>query len=144
MYRKSHDVVIASLDVFYSYGSYPFLYAVGSGFVKRSVASHIEIDNKGTVLGKPHSEENAHEMLRELSGHTHEVVTGVTISTIKKHVTLSACTSLGADPFDLGRILFYGRGRSVVVRTSVVLCKVDVPEVPWHSSNHRRRRKLSG
>lgn len=50
--------------------------------------------NNGTVLGKPHSEENAREMLSRLSGHTHEVVTGVTISTDTKHVTFSACTKV--------------------------------------------------
>ncbi len=63
--------------------------------------------NKGTVLGKPHSEENAHEMLRELSGHTHEVVTGVTISTIKKHVTLSACTKVEFADLTSDEIDFY-------------------------------------
>ena len=31
------------------------------------------------ILGKPHSIEEARNMLRELSGNTHEVVTGVTI-----------------------------------------------------------------
>lgn len=63
--------------------------------------------NKGTVLGKPHSEENAHEMLRELSGHTHEVVTGVTISTIKKHVTFSACTKVEFADLTSDEIEFY-------------------------------------
>ncbi len=33
----------------------------------------------GKVLGKPHSEEEAVQMLRELSGNTHEVYTGVCI-----------------------------------------------------------------
>lgn len=63
--------------------------------------------NKGTVLGKPHSEENAHEMLRELSGHTHEVVTGVTISTIKKHVTFRACTKVEFADLTSDEIEFY-------------------------------------
>ena len=35
--------------------------------------------NDGKVLGKPTDTENAKEMLRSLSGRTHEVVTGVTI-----------------------------------------------------------------
>lgn len=33
------------------------------------------------VLGKPHSEEEARQMLRELSGKVHKVITGVTITT---------------------------------------------------------------
>ena len=37
----------------------------------------VKIDNE--ALGKPHSIEEAKQMLRELSGRTHEVVTGVTI-----------------------------------------------------------------
>lgn len=36
---------------------------------------------EGKVLGKPKSPENAKEMLRELSGKTHQVITGVTILT---------------------------------------------------------------
>ena len=33
----------------------------------------------GRILGKPHDEEQAFEMLRALSGNTHEVYTGVTV-----------------------------------------------------------------
>ena len=36
---------------------------------------------QGRVLGKPHSREEAIEMLRDLSGATHEVFTGVTLTT---------------------------------------------------------------
>lgn len=39
-------------------------------------------DNK--ALGKPHSDEEAHAMLRTLSGRTHNVVTGVSLTT-KRH-----------------------------------------------------------
>lgn len=35
----------------------------------------------GKVLGKPHDEEDAKQMLRTLSGRTHEVITGVTLLT---------------------------------------------------------------
>lgn len=35
----------------------------------------------GQVLGKPHDEEDAKQMLRTLSGRTHEVITGVTLLT---------------------------------------------------------------
>ena len=33
----------------------------------------------GEIMGKPHSEGEAHEMLQRLSGRTHEVITGVTL-----------------------------------------------------------------
>lgn len=36
---------------------------------------------EGKVLGKPKDEAEAHEMLRSLSGKTHEVITGVTLLT---------------------------------------------------------------
>lgn len=35
----------------------------------------------GRVLGKPSDEEEARQMLRDLSGHTHQVITGVTLAT---------------------------------------------------------------
>ncbi len=38
----------------------------------------------GKVIGKPHSEEEACQMLRSLSGRTHEVITGVTLATRRK------------------------------------------------------------
>ncbi len=40
-----------------------------------------------TILGKPRDEENAKNMLRMLSGKTHEVMTGVTITDRKKSYT---------------------------------------------------------
>ncbi len=46
----------------------------------------------GRVIGKPHSEEEACEMLRTLSGRTHEVITGVTLATkVRSHSF--GCTS---------------------------------------------------
>lgn len=36
------------------------------------------------ILGKPHSEEEAKEMLRKLSNHTHEVITGIAILSNKR------------------------------------------------------------
>jgi len=38
---------------------------------------------EGEVLGKPADEEEARQMLRKLSGKTHQVVTGVTLKTMK-------------------------------------------------------------
>ena len=44
-----------------------------------------DAEGNGTVLGKPKDAEEAHAMLRTLSGKIHEVITGVNILTKKKH-----------------------------------------------------------
>lgn len=50
--------------------------------------------NDEEVLGKPISNDDAINMLSSLSGHTHEVVTGVTITSAEKQVTFSVCTQV--------------------------------------------------
>jgi septum formation protein len=42
------------------------------------------------ILGKPHSEEEAREMIAMLSGATHKVVTGVTLRTVERTISFSA------------------------------------------------------
>ncbi len=54
-------------------------------------ADTIVVD-KGKVLGKPSTEEEAVGMLKSLSGHTHKVITGVTLSTRAKQTTFSTET----------------------------------------------------
>ena len=46
------------------------------------------------VLGKPRDEAHAAEMLRELSGNTHKVITGVTVRTEAKTVSFSDVTDV--------------------------------------------------
>lgn len=48
----------------------------------------------GHVLGKPHSPAEASEMLHALSGHTHTVVTGVTVTTAERSESLSNATQV--------------------------------------------------
>ena len=50
--------------------------------------------NEGVVLGKPSTDFEAKDMLKKLSGHIHEVVTGVTIYTAEKRVTFSTITEV--------------------------------------------------
>ncbi len=50
--------------------------------------------NNGMVLGKPLNANDAKNMLLSLSGHVHNVVTGVTITTKNKQVTFSVCTEV--------------------------------------------------
>lgn len=49
---------------------------------------------KDEILGKPHSLDEAKEMLQKLSGNVHKVVTGVTLTSTKKSVTFSAVTDV--------------------------------------------------
>lgn len=46
------------------------------------------------ILGKPRDEAEAHAMLRELSGHTHQVITGVTLASDKGMQTFSEVTEV--------------------------------------------------
>ena len=47
----------------------------------------VVVDNR--ILGKPHDEAEAMEMLREISGRTHLVITGVCLTTQEKQVSFS-------------------------------------------------------
>ena len=46
------------------------------------------------VMGKPADRDDAHRMLRKLSGCSHEVITGVTVATQDKKVTFSNVTQV--------------------------------------------------
>ena len=46
------------------------------------------------ILGKPHSREEAFNMLKALSGHTHEVITAVTMRDSRKEKTFSVSTKV--------------------------------------------------
>ena len=50
--------------------------------------------NDGKILGKPHSEQEAMDMLRSLMGHTHTVITGVTLTSEKATETFSEQTQV--------------------------------------------------
>ena len=53
----------------------------------------------GEILGKPKDREDAVAMLRKLSGRTHEVITGVCITTKEKTVSFSASSSVVLPPW---------------------------------------------
>lgn len=48
----------------------------------------------GTIMGKPKNATEAKAMLQELSGHTHHVVTGVSITTRERQVSFSDITAV--------------------------------------------------
>lgn len=59
------------------------------------------------VLGKPQSLEEAKEMLRKLSGNTHQVITGVSLTTREIQRTFSAVTQVTFDVLTEDEIEFY-------------------------------------
>ena len=59
------------------------------------------------VLGKPQTQEEAKEMLRELSGKTHRVITGVCLMTRDLQRTFSATTQVTFDVLTEDEIEFY-------------------------------------
>ena len=59
------------------------------------------------VLGKPQTQEEAKEMLRELSGKTHHVITGVSLMSRGLQRTFSATTQVTFDVLTEDEIEFY-------------------------------------
>ena len=59
------------------------------------------------ILGKPHSEAEAVEMISSLSGATHKVVTGVTLRTAKQTISFSAESLVTFRNLDNEEILYY-------------------------------------
>ena len=59
------------------------------------------------VLGKPRDYCDAENMLREISGNTHEVITGVTLFSRLKEKTFSVSSKVTFDPLTPEEISFY-------------------------------------
>ena len=59
------------------------------------------------ILGKPHSEEEAFEMISSLSGATHKVVTGVTLRTATQTISFSAESSVSFRALDTEEVRYY-------------------------------------
>ena len=63
---------------------------------------------EGRVLGKPHDREEALQMLRDLSGRTHEVFTGVCLTTTQWQRSFTAQTEVRFAPLTEEEIAWYG------------------------------------
>lgn len=59
------------------------------------------------VLGKPHGREQAIEMLRELSGREHEVVSAVTFRSTAKELSVKDTTKVFVSPLSDDEIAYY-------------------------------------
>ena len=68
----------------------------------------------GEILGKPRDDEDASAMLRRLSGHRHEVLTGVSLRTVGDEMGLVEATSVWFTSLTPDAIAWYvstGEGR---------------------------------
>lgn len=63
--------------------------------------------NETEVIGKPKGREEAIRMLRSLSGHEHQVVTGVCLTTTKKQETFSVVSSVRFASLADEEIIYY-------------------------------------
>ena len=61
------------------------------------------------VMGKPHNEADAKRMLGELSGQTHQVATGVTLSTKERQMSFSVVTDVAFKQLSSDEIDYYVR-----------------------------------
>ena len=59
------------------------------------------------ILGKPHSEEEAVEMISLLSGATHKVITGVTLRTAKQTISFSAESLVSLRTLEAEEVRYY-------------------------------------
>ena len=59
------------------------------------------------ILGTPHSEEEAVEMISSLSGATHKVVTGVTLRTAKQTISFSAESLVSFRTLEAEEVRYY-------------------------------------
>lgn len=62
---------------------------------------------EGEVLGKPKDEAEAVEMLRKLSGRTHQVVTGVTLTTKDQQTSFATVSDVAFTQLDEDEIQYY-------------------------------------
>ena len=81
--------------------------AVEAGTDDVVIAADTIVVCAGKILGKPHSEEEAREMLRLLSGRDHQVMTGMTVLRGEKEVVVTEVTDLHFRELSGGEIAAY-------------------------------------
>ncbi len=65
------------------------------------------VHSSGKILGKPESREEAIEMLKELSGHRHEVVTGVCLTSTSEKRVFSVVSEVSFAALTEAEIVYY-------------------------------------
>lgn len=63
--------------------------------------------NENEVIGKPKGREDAIRMLRSLSGHDHQVVTGVCLTTTEKQTAFAVTSAVKFAPLTEEEIIYY-------------------------------------
>ena len=81
------------------------VYIVGKDEVLLTADTVVVLGNE--IMGKPHDEADAMRMLRQLSGKTHQVITGVCLKTSDKQVTFSDITDVSFAELTDEDIKFY-------------------------------------
>ena len=80
-------------------------YTVAEDEVLLTADTVVVLDNE--IMGKPHDEADAMQMLRRLSGKTHQVITGVCLTTVGKQVAFSDVTDVSFAELTDEEIKFY-------------------------------------
>ena len=83
--------------------AYP--HALCKGDILLTADTVVILGNK--ILGKPHSEAEAIEMLSSLSGATHKVITGVTLRTAERTISFSAESLVSFRTLDEEEVAYY-------------------------------------
>ena len=83
--------------------AYP--HTLGEGDILLTADTVVILGSK--ILGKPHSEAEAVEMISTLSGATHKVVTGVTLRTTERTISFSAESLVSFRALDAEEISYY-------------------------------------
>ena len=83
--------------------AYP--HTLGEGDILLTADTVVILGDK--ILGKPHSEAEAVEMISTLSGATHKVVTGVTLRTAERTISFSAESLVSFRALDPEEISYY-------------------------------------
>ena len=81
------------------------VYIVGKDEVLLTADTVVVLGNE--IMGKPHDEADAMRMLRQLSGKTHQVITGVCLTTNDKQVTFADVTDVSFADLTAEEIKFY-------------------------------------
>lgn len=83
--------------------AYP--HALGEGDILLTADTVVILGDK--ILGKPHSAEEAREMIASLSDATHKVITGVTLRTAERTISFSAESLVSFRKLDAEEIDYY-------------------------------------
>ena len=83
--------------------AYP--HALCKGDILLTADTVVILGNK--ILGKPHSEAEAIEMISSLSGATHKVITGVTLRTAERTISFSAESLVSFRTLDEEEVAYY-------------------------------------